>query len=100
MFTKSRPSSLYLVVLYIRKCSTPLRIIKSSTASNSVNTENFLERKLKQSTEIAIRQQRKANENLILRIMQFVKWVVDSKQGRPLTTKTNCKSKVIPHPKF
>ena len=65
-----------------------------------MNTRKFFDRKLKHSTDTAIRQQRKAKENLILSMMQLVKWVVGSKQGSPLKTKIACSKRVIPHPKF
>lgn len=54
-----------------------LRTMNKSVARINVYSEKFFERKLKVSTDIAKRMHSKANENLIFKIMQFVKWVVD-----------------------
>ena len=51
--------------------------MNKSVARINVYSEKFFERKLKVSTDIAKRMHSKANENLIFKIMQFVKWVVD-----------------------
>ena len=77
-----------------------LSMTNRRVASMSVHNAKFLERKLKHNTDMAMRQQRRANENFIFKIMQFVKWVVALKHGSPLKTKMNCKEIVTIHPKF